>query len=97
MLKQFFTLFNLKRTIDSDIYQEAKIGFKQILTSLESYISKDDLEDIPDTINFSLGTTKKESKYRKWCLENQLFLNPLNDIVVENIASHDCLFLPTMN
>lgn len=87
----------LKRTIDSDIYQEAKIGFKQILTSLESYISKDDLEDIPDTINFSLGTTKKESKYRKWCLENQLFLNPLNDIVVENIASHDCLFLPTMN
>ncbi|MCF8716374.1 hypothetical protein JM658_16205 [Joostella atrarenae] len=86
----------LKKAVNSDIYEDAKLAFKNIINHLESIIDKRDLENIQDLKDFSIGTTKQEREYRKWCLENQLFLNPLNDIVTENIAGHDCLLLPTM-
>lgn len=43
---------------------------------------------------FSLGKTKTEEKYRRWVLENFLFLNPLNDIGLHTIAAQDVLHLP---
>ena len=43
---------------------------------------------------YSLGKTKIEIAYRKWCLDNKLFLNPLNDICKDNIAARDVLMLP---
>lgn len=86
----------LKKTVDSNIYEDAKSAFKNVITHLESILTKPDLEKIQDLKDFSIGTTKQEIEYRKWCLENQLFLNPLNDILTENIAAHDCLLLPTM-
>lgn len=86
----------LKKSVSSDIYEDSKLAFKNVIDLLESIIKKDDLENIQDLKGFSLGTTEQESDYRKWCLKNQLFINPLNDITTENIAGHDCLFLPTM-
>tara|TARA_R110002124_G_scaffold286175_2_gene466245 strand:- start:554 stop:2083 length:1530 start_codon:yes stop_codon:yes gene_type:complete len=86
----------LKKSINSDIYEDAKLAFKSIIDLLESIITKEDLEDIQDLKGFSLGTTEQESEYRKWCLKKRLFINPLNDITTENIAGHDCLLLPTM-
>lgn len=91
-----FAYKHLKETINSDIYDDAKLAFKNIINLLESILDREDLENIQDLKDFSLGTTKQESEYRKWCLENQLFLNPLNDVVTENIAAHDCLLLPSM-
>ena len=41
-----------------------------------------------------LDYEKEEKKYRKWCLDNNLFLNPLNDITQEWIASNDTLQFP---
>jgi hypothetical protein len=43
-----------------------------------------------------LGDQKDLRKYREWCLENLLFINPLNDLGIHPIASHDCLNLPTI-
>ncbi len=86
----------LKKSVNSDIYEDAKQAFKNIIELIESIISQEVLEDIQDLENFSIGTTKQECEYRKWCLENQLFLNPLNDIITKNITAHDCLLLPTM-
>src|SRR5262249_42561225 len=37
---------------------------------------------------------KKERAYRLWCLNNTLFLNPLNDIGPHRIAARDILHLP---
>jgi len=47
--------------------------------------------------SFPLGTTEKEINYRKWCLKNCLFLNPLNEIEVESAFAHDILNLPPMD
>lgn len=87
---------HLKKSINSEIYEDAKLAFKEILSQLETIIKKEELENIQDLKSFSIGTTEQEREYRKWCLKNQLFINPLNDITNENIAGHDCLHLPTM-
>ena len=58
---------------------------------------KFDIEGIRDDLNktqHSLGRSKAERSYRKWVLENRLFVNPLNDLGALNIASHDVLTLP---
>lgn len=36
----------------------------------------------------------KEKEYRDWCLQNTLFINPLNDITQEVIAAKDILEFP---
>tara|TARA_R110000868_G_C10957828_1_gene768236 strand:+ start:268 stop:1797 length:1530 start_codon:yes stop_codon:yes gene_type:complete len=86
----------LKKSVNSDIYEDAKSAFKNVIDLLQSIIQKEDLENIQDLKGFSLGTSEQECGYREWCLKNRLFINPLNDITTENIAGHDCLLLPTM-
>lgn len=44
--------------------------------------------------DFSLGDTPEEIAYRHWCLQERLFLNPLNDIGSLTIAAADALVLP---
>ena len=40
---------------------------------------------------YKLGKSD-ERKYRTWCLENHLFLNPLNDLInMETAFAHDPL------
>jgi hypothetical protein len=44
----------------------------------------------------SLGRSKTEQAYRRWCLNLGLFLNPLNDIGPIPIAARDVLTLPDL-
>jgi tetratricopeptide (TPR) repeat protein len=44
----------------------------------------------------SLGETADEKAYRTWCLQNRLFLNPLNDLGPHSIAARDALMLPSL-
>jgi tetratricopeptide (TPR) repeat protein len=46
----------------------------------------------PDDWNMGSGAT--ERAYRRWCLSNMLFLNPLNDIEATSIAARDIMTLP---
>jgi hypothetical protein len=41
-----------------------------------------------------LGDSDAERAYRRWCLNEGLFLNPLNDLGPHRIAAHDVLTLP---
>ena len=43
---------------------------------------------------FTLGATEEERSYRRWCLRERLFLNPLNDQFTESVAAADVLHLP---
>lgn len=36
-----------------------------------------------------------EAGYRRWCLDHQLFLNPLNDVLIRPISARDILTLPS--
>lgn len=44
--------------------------------------------------NWNMGAEATERAYRRWCLDNALFLNPLNDVRATSIAAHDILGLP---
>lgn len=46
--------------------------------------------------SYSLGDEKSEQQYRRWCLSNRLFLNPLNDLGTHNIAGRDVLTFPSI-
>lgn len=86
----------LIKSIELDIYEEAKQSFSALAKDLEERFNNEQLKDLQGLNDYKLGKSKGEQKYRKWCLENKLFLNPINDISVESIAAHDCILLPKM-
>lgn len=69
--------------------------FEQAVAELEENLSSKLLHaELDLSTEYSLGETGSEQRYRKWSLENTLFLHPVNDITVENYAAHDCLMIP---
>ncbi|MEQ9467916.1 MAG: LA2681 family HEPN domain-containing protein [Ekhidna sp.] len=50
----------------------------------------------PNLSETSESKLTDEVEYRAWCLENTLFLNPLNDLGKYAIANHDPFALPSM-
>lgn len=63
---------------------------------IEAYLRREYLEEELDLHRFSLGDSHEEVKYREWCLENRLFLNPLNDLGAYPIAARDFFSLPSI-
>ncbi len=57
---------------------------------------KDYLNKNHDFNDFDLGKEKKLLAYRKWCLEQCLYINPLNDLGPNTVACHDILHLPAI-
>jgi len=75
---------------------EEKQIFEEHLKKLNvEVLEKIKVEDLKLN-DFSLGESEEEKQYRKWCLKNHLFLNPINDLGNYNIAAHDVLHLPNM-
>lgn len=91
-----FTYKYLTDSLELDIYPEAKQSFSAIAKDLEERFNNKQLKDLEGLGDYKLGKSKDEQKYRKWCLDNKLFLNPINDITIDSIAAHDCILLPTM-
>lgn len=91
-----FTYKYLTESLKLDMYPEAKQSFRTIAKDLEERFDNKQLKDLEGLGDYDLGTSEKEQVYRKWCLVNKLFLNPINDITIESIAAHDCILLPTM-
>jgi tetratricopeptide (TPR) repeat protein len=42
-----------------------------------------------------LGKSKEERIYRRWCLQESLFLDPLNEAKIKSVAPADVLMLPS--
>ena len=47
-----------------------------------------------DLNQWPLGVTDEERSYRRWCLHERLFLNPLNEAYTDSVAASDVLHLP---
>lgn len=94
-LKESYNL--LKKTMNSnDIYPEAKTSFLRIISIIEQQVNKSFLNSANKFDNYPLGKSLAEQDYRKWCIYNKLFLNPLNDIIQDSVVAHDILCLPTI-
>jgi tetratricopeptide (TPR) repeat protein len=74
----------------------ARKGFQKHRDSIRKHLSKAELCKGTRMDEFSLGESEQEIRYRKWCLGNCLFLNPLNDLGHHSVAAHDILTTPPM-
>lgn len=76
-----------------DLDDGAKQYFQEHFDFLKSFVNE------KAKINMNegkLGRSKAESQYRRWCLQNCLFLNPLNDLGPFTISARDYFHLPGM-
>ena len=80
---------------DGATYPEALKAFLSYLENIEYQLSKFEGSHEDPPLEFPLGETESEQRYRGWCLERNLFLNPLNDIGANSIAANDILVLPS--
>jgi hypothetical protein len=75
-------------------YDGAKAFFANIRDQIAARIDVEEVERGTDLDGHEIGTSEEERAYRLWCLNNTLFLNPLNDLGPHRIAARDILHLP---
>lgn len=74
----------------------AKAYYISITERLKRTYPNDVLEEPYEFEDYSLGDSNDEVSYRKWCLENTLFLNTLNDAFPQSISATDIIHLPNI-
>lgn len=84
----------IKRAVriqDPNMHEDAVAYFNKVISEYEKLPEKEYLEATIAFDGYNLGEDE-ERKYRLWCLNNHLFLNPLNDLIeTESAFAHDPL------
>ena len=62
---------------------------------IASYLDDVGYDDNFNLNQWSLGETPEERSYRRWCLKERLFLNPLNEAFTDSVAARDISHLPS--
>ena len=78
---------------ESSNHEPIKAQFDARRASLESLLGER-LSQRLDLDKYDIGKSEIERAYRDWCLGEDLFLNPLNDLGPHAIAARDVLTLP---
>jgi len=87
----------LLETIElGDVYVEAKESFYSLAKHIETTYPIDLLEDFKEYKDYYKDLKCEEIEYRQWCAKNNLFINPLNDVLTESVVANDYLFIPSM-
>ena len=86
---------DLNNALKSEPYPHARKAFEECKNWIE-LVLKSELEKPDDVNDFSLGDSENEISYRRWCLKNRLFLNPLNDLGTFPIAACDIFTTPSI-
>ncbi|MCL5423374.1 MAG: LA2681 family HEPN domain-containing protein [Nitrospirae bacterium] len=85
---------DLKKALSEPLEEDARSAFEKCVAQIEAMADSKFLTRETDLQAFSLGASRAEKEYRKWCLEKRLFLNPLNDLGPYPIAAQDILTTP---
>ena len=80
---------------DSGPDERAHSKFSRDLAEVDAYLEAIKFDHSFDLNAFALGETVDEQRYRAWCLQERLFLNPLNDVTTATVAATDVLHLPS--
>ena len=81
---------------DGEYYKGIQSTNELSTKKIENYLTRNWLDESIDLNSHALGESTNEIYYRKWVLDNTLFLNPMNDMGNFSIAAHDPLTLPNM-
>ncbi|WP_139172871.1 LA2681 family HEPN domain-containing protein [Vreelandella arcis] len=80
---------------DSGLHPEAEECFRVNYFSAEKHLERIEYRFEFDLNQWPLGDAKTEVEYRTWCLDNGLFLSPLNDVTKLSVSAQDILHLPS--
>ena len=69
-------------------------GFADMRQQVASAVDVEHMRAIARDLHGSDHTSEQETAYRRWCLHNRLFLNPLNDLGPLPVADRDVLMPP---
>jgi len=94
--KATYFIENTNFDLNYDYYKNFKLNLEDKQKRFENFYDSDFLKEEEKYDEYKLSSTKKEEKYQNWCLEQGLYLNPMNDLGNINIASHDILGLPNL-
>jgi hypothetical protein len=86
----------LLEALEGNLHDDARGYFIKQKERLEKCFTIEFLSEPYKLIEFSLGKSKEEKKYRKWCLDNNLYLNTLNDVFNHSLVANDCIHLPNI-
>lgn len=96
IFSKFAYYYLLKGITSNDVYPAAKKGMSETAAHLARRFGHDNLMGKLDVKEYSFGRSELEKKYRRWCMKESLFLNPLNDFLHHSVVAHDVLCLPTI-
>lgn len=74
---------------------DAKAAFARRQKYIERFIDYAAVQKSLHMDGYSLGDSPEEQNYRRWVLDNGLFLNPLNDLGWHSISAKDIFGLPS--
>ena len=80
---------------ESDDRDSFAPGLLEERSRIADALHRNGFDEHYDLNQWSLGNTEEERTYRRWCLCERLFLNPLNDAYTESVAATDVLHLPS--
>lgn len=93
---QYARKYLLEALGKKDVYPDVENGFCELANYIANSCpsaSWDDYKVYPDILK---DCSDEDMDYRLWCIDNVLFLNPLNDVIQQNIVARDILHTPTM-
>ncbi|WP_417511125.1 LA2681 family HEPN domain-containing protein [Methylophaga sp.] len=80
---------------DSGLNPEAKEFFRGNYLSAKKHLERIEYRFDFDLNQWPVGDSTAEVDYRIWCLDNNLFLSPLNDVTKVSVSAQDVLHLPS--
>lgn len=86
---------DLDQALKQDLDSAARALFSEYLSDLLSVFDRHPAA-FPDLETGSPESAQPEADYRSWCLQNRLFINPLNDLAPGRAGASDSLSLPSM-
>jgi len=93
---QYARKYLLEALQKQDVYDEARNAFRNMADHIATRYPLADLNDFKVYKDIFQNLSEDEINYRQWCVDNNLFLNPLNDVLSQNVVAHDVLHTPTM-
>ena len=79
---------------DSPDTQGAQEAFRRLRDEIANHMNVTAVREQFAKLTGSSVRSKRERAYRHWCLDQRLFLNPLNDLGPLPVADHDVLTTP---
>ena len=80
---------------ESDDRDAVAPGLMEERRQIAEFLVRNQYDEEYDLDQWSLGKNKRERSYRRWCLQERLFLNPLNEAYTVSVADRDVLHLPS--